>query len=381
MRHKKLDYFLLFLVVVLVVLGSSFLANLSAPVSLEKFETPNYFLIHQILRGLIPGIILGIIFFKISLSFLKKIAPILFLLNVIILTFVFLPKIGVQLGGANRWIDLRWIIFQPSEFLKITSVLYLATWLQGQNKGDSDISKKKYFSKKTKNTYNLTKTFIPFLVILGVISIILVLQPDVSTLGIIILISLIVYFAAGTPIWHGILMIVGGMGGLLTLIRLEQYRFSRFLVFLEPETDPLGIGFQMKQALIAIGSGGIFGRGWGMSSQKFGFLPQAMSDSTFAIFAEETGLIGSVLLVLVFVMFLWRGLRISKLANDKFSQLVALGITFWIVTQTFINISSITGILPLTGTPLPFISYGGSHLVAELIGIGILLNISKNCKT
>ena len=384
MKFKRSDYILLFVVITLIVLGNLFLATLSAPFSLKKFGTTNYFLFHQIRYGLIPGLILGIIFFKVSLSFLKKIAPILLLLNLIILTFVFLPKIGFQSGGASRWINLGITTFQPSEFLKISVVLYLAAWLKGK---DNSTLKRKYFSKRrkkdynVKKTYNIKKTLIPFLVFLGVISLIFIFQRDISTLGIIAFISLLIYFAAGTPIWHSILMILAGIGGLITLIRITPYRLSRLLVFLKPEFDPMGIGFQIKQALIAIGSGGIKGKGLGMSIQKLGFLPESMSDSIFAVFAEEAGFIGSLILVLLFLTFLWLGLRISRLANDKFCRLAALGITLWIVTQAFINISSMIGISPLTGIPLPFISYGGSHLAAELIGVGILLNISKHRKS
>ncbi|MFQ6049469.1 MAG: FtsW/RodA/SpoVE family cell cycle protein, partial [Candidatus Paceibacterales bacterium] len=156
------------------------------------------------------------------------------------------------------------------------------------------------------------------------------------------------------------------------------YRFARVSVFLNPETDPMGIGYHLKQALIAVGSGGVSGSGLGLSEQKFGFLPQSISDSIFAIFAEETGFIGSSILVLLFLIFFWRGFKIGKQRKDKFSQLAAFGITFWITLQAFVNISSMIGIFPLTGIPLSFISYGGSALISELVGVGILLNISKN---
>ena len=378
MKFKRSDYILLFVIITLIVLGILFLATLTGNSSLKKFGTTNYFLFHQILYGLIPGLILGIIFFKISLSFLKKIAPTLLLLNLIILTFVFLPIIGFQSGGASRWINLGIITFQPSEFLKITAILYLAVWLESR---DSPAPKRKRFSKKRKKAYNVKRTLIPFLIFLGIVSLIFIFQRDISTLGIVAFISLLIYFGAGTPIWHSIVMILAGTGGLITLIRITPYRFSRLIVFLKPEIDPMGIGFQIKQALIAIGSGGIKGKGLGMSIQKLGFLPESMSDSIFAVFAEEAGFIGSLILVLLFLTFLWLGLRISRLANDKFCRLAALGITLWIVTQAFINISSMIGISPLTGIPLPFISYGGSHLAAELIGVGILLNISKHRKS
>jgi len=163
----------------------------------------------------------------------------------------------------------------------------------------------------------------------------------------------------------------------LVLIKIAPYRFNRILVFLNPELDPMGIGYQIKHALIAIGSGGIFGSGLGLSLQKFGFLPHSISDSIFAIFAEETGFLGSLVLVLLYLVFFWRGLKIGKQTGDNFSKFCAFGTTFWITLQAFVNIGSMIGILPLTGIPLPFISYGGSALISELIGVGILFNISR----
>ena len=188
------------------------------------------------------------------------------------------------------------------------------------------------------------------------------------------------YFLASTPIYHTILIFLIGVGGLSLLIKTSTYRFHRFITFLHPEIDPMGIGYQIKQALIAVGSGGIFGQGLGANLEKRSFLPHPMSDSIFAILAEETGFLGSFIIILLFLIFAWRGFYIGRKSEDKFSQLTALGITFWIVIQAFINIGVMLGILPLTGIPLPFFSYGGSALIAELIGIGILLNISQYSK-
>jgi len=186
------------------------------------------------------------------------------------------------------------------------------------------------------------------------------------------------YFSARTPLWHTLLIIVGGLGGLLFMIRFEPYRLARWFTFIHPNADPLGKGLQQVQSLISLGSGGIFGKGLGMSTQKFGFLPQAMSDSIFAIIGEESGAIGCIALVALFILFFWLGLQIAKNSNDKFSKMTAIGIVFWITLQAFINISSVTGIFPLAGIPLPFFSYGGSHMIVEFIGVGLLLNISKN---
>ncbi|MDP2864090.1 MAG: putative lipid II flippase FtsW [bacterium] len=361
------DYILAGVIIILLILGILILSSVSATLSQERFGTTFYFLKHQIFFGLIPGIILFFLFFKIKLDFLKKWSPVLLLINLGLVGMVFLPKIGAGAGGAARWISVGIISFQPSEFLKLTFILYLATWLTSRAKKTISSKKPKVFS----------ETLIAFLIIIGVISSFLILQPHISTLGIIVLVAALMYFISNTPLWHSVLIFLVASGGLLALIKIAPYRTNRLLVFLNPLLDPMGKGYQMKQALITVGSGGIFGLGLGMSLQKFGFLPQSMSDTIFAIFAEETGFIGSLILIFLFLIFFWRGFKIGKSTQDKFFQLTALGISSWIALQGFINIGAMIGILPLTGVPLPFISYGGSHIIVELIGVGILLNISK----
>lgn len=365
---KKPDYILLGVIAILIVLGIVILASVSASFAFKKFGDTYYLLNHQILFGLIPGLILAFLAFRINLSLLKKWAPVLLLINLVLLVMVFMPLIGSKIEGASRWIVLGPFSFQPSELLKLTFILYLASWLTSRTEKISSIKNSKMFG----------QTLIAFLGAIIVISLLLALQPDISTLGVIVFIAFLMYFLANTPLWHAILIILMGTGGLISLIKLAPYRANRLLVFLNPDTDPMGIGYQAKQALIAVGSGGIAGVGLGMSIQKLGFLPQSVSDSVFAVFSEETGFIGGFVLILLFLIFLWRGFKIAKESQNKFFQLTALGITSWIVIQTFVNIGAMIGILPLTGIPLPFISYGGSALIVELIGIGILLNISKN---
>ena len=197
-------------------------------------------------------------------------------------------------------------------------------------------------------------------------------------MGIIVLVAVLMYFSVGTPFWHSVFMVVAGLSALVFLVKTAPYRFNRILAFFKPEIDPMGISYQIKQSLIAIGSGGIFGLGLAMSYQKFGFLPQSMSDSIFSIYAEETGFIGSLFLILLFLFFFWQGCRLFKKKSDEFSRLLTLGICSWISIQALVHIGSMIAVFPLTGIPLPFISYGGSHLLAEMIGVGILLNISKN---
>jgi cell division protein FtsW len=372
---KHLNYTLFFVVAFLIGFSFLFFACLSAPASLQRFGNTNYYLFHQLFFGLLPAIVLGFAAYKISLRWLKKWAPLLVLLNIAALFLVFLPKIGLKIGGASRWISIGGLTMQPSEFLKITAILYLSAWIASKL---SEAEALDWKSVTKKGYHNIIYILAPFLIFLGLISVALYLQRDASTLGIIAITLLVMYFSAKTPLWHTLLITIAGLSSLLLMVKFESYRLNRWLIFLNPNADPLGMGYQLRQSLISLGSGGVFGKGLGMSVQKFGFLPQAMSDSIFAIIGEETGAIGCIALITIFILFFWLGLQIAKNSNDRFSKMTAIGIVFWITLQAFINISSVAGIFPLAGIPLPFFSYGGSHLVVELIGVGLLLNISKN---
>ncbi|PIV44904.1 MAG: stage V sporulation protein E [Candidatus Nealsonbacteria bacterium CG02_land_8_20_14_3_00_37_10] len=377
--NQSFNYILLGVTGFLLALGIVILASVSAPYSQEKFGNTYYFLNHQIIYGLIPGLILGFLAFKISLSLIKKWVPFLLLGNLALLVMVFAPGIGLKIEGAARWISFGPISFQPSEFLKLTFILYLAAWLASRSQIKKNFSHLNAMKGK-EEIYLFDKTLVVFLIIFGLISLTLIFQPDIGTLGVIFFIAALMYFANNTPFLHSILIILLGAVGLFSLAKLAPYRANRLLVFFNPEIDPMGIGYQLKQSLIVIGSGGITGVGLGMGIQKFfpGFLPHSISDSIFVAFSEETGFAGGLFLISLFLIFLWRGFKITKEAKDRFCQLTALGITSWIVVQAFVSIGAMIGVLPLIGIPLPFISYGGSALIASLIGVGILLNISKN---
>jgi len=361
------DYPLIIIVAILIIFGVLILSSVSFIISQERFGTSFYYLNHQVLYGLIPGLILAYFSYKINLNLLKKWIPIFLLINLFFLILVFVPKFGLTSGGASRWVSLGPLSFQPSEFLKIIFILYLASWLESRTK----------LVKLSQPEKGFSQTLIAFLIILFFISLILIYQPDASTLGIILITATLMFFLAGTPLWHTLLIGLIGLGVLILVVKIAPYRANRIAVLFNPEADPMGIGYHLKNALIAVGSGGISGLGLGLSMQKFKFLPQSISDSIFAIFAEETGFIGSFILLLLCLIFFWRGFKIGKRSKDQFSRLTAFGITIWITLQTFFNIGSMIGILPLSGIPLPFISYGGSALISELIGVGILLNISK----
>ena len=371
---KHFNYLLLFLVIFLIGYSFLFLACLSAQSSLQRFGNTNYYLFHQLISGLLPGIILGFIAYKISLKKLKEWAPLLVLANIASLFLVFLPKIGSKAWGATRWINIGGMNIQPSEFLKITAILYLSAWIASKL-SETNASDWKTITKTGVN--NFLYIFVPFIVFLGVITFALIFQKDVSTLGIISITLLVLYFSAKTPLWHTLLIMISGSTILLFLVKFEPYRFDRWSIFLHPNLDPLGKGLQPLQSLISLGSGGVFGKGLGMSTEKF-FLPASMSDSIFAIIGEELGMIGCVVLIIAFILLFWQGIKISKNSSDRFSKIVATGVVFWITLQAFINMASVAGVFPLAGIPLPFFSYGGSHMAVELIGMGLLLNISKN---
>ena len=383
MKKNNLDYTILIVSGLLLILGILILTSVSTTISQERFGNPFYFLSRQLSLGLIPGLLLGFLAFKIKLNSLRKWSPFLLLINLFVLALVFFPGIGISSGGASRWVDFKLFAFQPAEFLKITFFIYLAAWLESRVKERGEKKERDNFRKRKKNDdfsqaseTNLSSLF-GFFVLLGIIGILLIFQPNISTLSVITTVGIIMYFASGTPLWHSFLIAIIIGGGFLTLIKTTAYRISRLQVFFNPNLDPLGQGYQIKQSLIAIGSGGLFGLGLGMSRQKFGFLPESTSDTIFAILTEEIGFAGGLTVIVLFLIFLWRGIKIGKESQDNFSRLLSLAISSWICLQAFIHIGSAIRALPLTGIPLPFISYGGSHLVAELIGVGLLLNISR----
>ena len=362
MKHQKnCDKILLVSVLLLSILGLIIISSASVVVSYNNFGYNHYYLFHQFLYGFLPGIILLFFLQKTDYRLFKKHALFFLIITLILLLIVFVPGLGFGLKGANRWIEIAGISFQPSEFIKLTFILYLAAWLEKNKKIAKDFS-------------NL---LIPFIAIVLIIAIPLIMQPDVSTLSIIVLTAVIMYFVSGTKISHIFALAAGGLAGLFLLVQIAPYRMNRFMVFMHPEIDPQGIGYQINQALLALGSGGILGLGFGRSRQKFNYLPEPIGDSIFAVTGEELGIIGLFILMTLFFIFALRGFKIASKAPDNFGKFVAVGITSWITFQALINMAAITSLIPLTGIPLPFISYGGSALITSLVGVGVLLNISR----
>ncbi|MBI5038077.1 MAG: putative lipid II flippase FtsW [Candidatus Kerfeldbacteria bacterium] len=361
--HKP-DYRIIAIVGVIVLYGLVMLASASSVLSFEKFGDSNYLLKHQLLYGVLIGTVGLIVMAKIDYHVWRKFAFPLMAVTVILLLGVLIPGIGFEYGGARRWIQLGPIIFQPSEMLKLAFILYLATLFEKNKEGIKEAG------------YGL----IPFIIIAGSVVFLIMLQPDMGTMVTIALIGFLIFYVAGAPLKHLAILVASAVSLFFVLIKLAPYRAARFTVFLNPALDPQGIGYHINQALLAIGSGGLFGLGLGHSRQKYLYLPEVTGDSIFAIVAEEMGLFMSVALILLFIWFMKRGLLIAKKAPDTFGKLVATGIVIWIVMQAFINIAAMVTLVPLTGIPLPFISYGSSALVTSLVAIGILINISKQTK-
>jgi len=300
----------------------------------------------------------------VPLARIRSLAPYLYVLTLLFTALVFVPGIGFNSGGATRWIDLGFITVQPAEFLKIGVILVLAWWL----------------APRTRQLASPSKGFFPVLAILAAPAALLLAQPNTSTTLLILITGTVMYFAAGAP-WRDFgILAIGIIVALGVLILVRPYVLERVTTFLNPSANSLGSGYQIQQSLIAVGSGGLFGRGFGQSVEKFNYLPEPDGDSIFAVFAEETGFIGAILLIALFVGFAARGIVIAGNARELFGGLAALGCACIIILQAFVNIGAMLGIIPLTGLPLPFVSNGGTALMAVLIMCGLILNVAAHRK-
>lgn len=356
-QKAQLDLTLLSTVGVLVVFGLVMVYDASAIAGLNDFKDSYYYIRQQII-----WVVLGfgsLIFFS-RFNFLnfKKLANLILLVSLLLLVAVFIPNLGVSGGGAHRWLKIGPITLQPAEIIKIAGVIFLAS----------------IFEKRIR--------IIPMLILLGVVTTITaVLQKDLGSTIVFVATSLILYFGSGGPIWHFFLILPVSVATFLGLVLTSSYRSKRLLAFLDPFSDPQGFSYHISQVLIALGSGGLFGLGLGHSRQKFEYIPEVATDSIFGIIGEELGFLGSVFLISLFVIIILRGLRISQNCPDRFGKILALGLTSWLGIQAAINLSSMVALLPLTGVPLPFVSYGGSASFVNLTAVGILLNISKTIES
>lgn len=310
--------------------------------------------------GLLIGFIGMFVAYKIPYKFWKKTSFILFVISIIVNLIVFIPGIGFEHGGAIRWINIKGYTLQPSEFLKFAYIIYLAAWLT-----------------KIRSRVGSIESVTPFLLITGIVATVLYFQKDADTTLIMASTGLIMFFAAGARIKHLIILLVIGAMCLGILVLSRPYILERIKDYLGGTLETAK-SYQVEQSLIAIGSGGMFGKGFGQSIQKFGYLPEPIGDSIFSIQAEEFGFFGSTILIILFLIFIFRSLKISSKTPDTFSRLVVVGIAILIVAESFMNMSAMLGIIPLSGLPLLFVSHGGTALAVVLFETGIILNISKS---
>lgn len=348
------DRWLLTATIVLAAIGILMVYDSSVAIAIRDFGDAYHFVRDQV-KWLALGFIAFTVLSYIPYTAWRRFAVPAIAGTMVLLLAVFIPGFGVHALGAHRWLNFGVFILQPAELAKLAVILYLSAWFASKEHG----------------------RFLAFLLLTGMMVGLIILEPDLGTAVTLLTTALAMYFVSGAPIVQFLLLIPVLAAGLVGLAVFEPYRMRRILTFLNPNEDPLGASYQIRQILLSLGSGGFFGLGLGKSRQKYAYLPEANTDSIFAIIGEETGLVGTVLVLLLFLFLIWRCFRVARRTQEPFGRLLALGVGSWIGIQTFVNIGSMVAILPLTGVPLPLISYGGSNLVITLGALGMIYNVSK----
>lgn len=361
MKTIKIDKTFLIISLLLIVLGFFIFSSAALGLLAKDGATYSGIVLNQVVLGIIFGMIALILTTRIDYKNWKKYSFYFFLFSLLLTVLVFIPGLGLEHGGAKRWIIIAGYSFQPAELLKIGFIMYLATWLSGVK------------DKVSTFRYGM----LPFIALSSVTGIILLLQPDTDTFFIILIAGACMFFVAGGKLRHLAVLATIGLVCVAFLAFTRPYVMGRIQTFFNPASNPQTSGYQIQQSLIAIGSGGLTGRGFGQSIQKFNFLPEPIGDSIFAVAGEEFGFIGSVILIFLFCFFAIRGLKIARKAPDTFSRLLVVGIVILIMSQCFLNIAAMLGVFPLSGLPLLFVSKGGSAMFVTLGLIGIVLNVSK----
>lgn len=365
MQTHKSDFYFVGSIGVLLVFGLLMLFSASSPESYTIFKSPYFLIKRQILLGVLPGLILFYIFSRLDFNLWQKAAKPFFIFGLLLLVLVLIPGFSGDFGTARSWFSIFGFSFQPSELMKLALVVFLSAWLSQLQKEDFD---------------DWQKSLLPFLVVLGIIGLLLMKQPDLGTFLVMFIISLAIYFVAGAKLIHLVGIFSASVVGFVSLIFMSSYRAHRILAFLNPNEDVLGIGYHINQALLAVGSGGFWGLGWGHSRQKFQYLPEVSADSIFAIIGEELGFLISVIFLGLLLFIFLRGIKIAEAAPNKFGRLFVVGVMAWFVGQSFLNIGAMVGLLPLTGLPLPLVSHGGSAMLIILAALGVMVNISQQTK-
>jgi len=360
--RSKPDYTLITLVAILLVFGVIMITSASGPLAVAKFHDSFFFAKRHLLNGILPGIVAFLITSRIDYFKWQKLSWLLYGATLLILALVFVPGLGQSFGKTQSWISIAGISVQTSELGKLGFTLALAGFLAKRG---------------ARTLASITQGLVPFLIFFGIVLALLIKQPDVGTATVYMAIAGVMYFVAGAPWIQFAGLGAAGLAGVYVLIKAAPYRAARLTVFLHPELDPQGVGYHVNQALLAIGSGGIFGLGLGQSRQKFQYLPEVAGDSIFAVIGEELGFFLSSLVIILIVAI---GLRILKIAReaDEYGRLVAIGIAAWFFFQSLANIGAMVTLLPLVGLPLPFVSFGGTAMVTNLAALGVLVNISRS---
>ncbi len=360
-KDKKVDRFFLVIIFILIFVGAAMFISASLGI-LARDKTIFYsVLFSQLVLGFGFGFLGMYLALKINYKFWRKYSFFIFLGSIILTAAVFIPSLGWSHLGAERWIKIGPLNFQPVEFLKFGFVIYFAAWLSWVKNKVQDFK----FG------------ILPLAIMLTIIAFVLFNQPDTKSFILIAITGFSMLFISGVSMKYITLLGIGFIFVLGTLVFFTPYLQKRIETFINPSQDSRGSSYQIQQSLIAIGSGGIFGRGYGQSIQKFSYLPEPQGDSIFAVLGEELGFVGSVGIIILYLLFILSGLRIANNSPDLFSRLLVSGIVIMIIAQAFLNIASITGVFPLTGVPLPFMSHGGTSLMIYLTAIGIVLQISK----
>jgi len=362
MSIRKIDRTFLLITTILLVFGLGIFISASLGLLVRDGTNFTWVLAKQIIIGVFGGLFALFIASRIRYTFWKRYAFIFFILSLLATALVFIPGLGLNFGGAKRWVDLGPISFQPAEFLKFGFVLYFSAWLATAGNKIKDL---KYGT-------------IPMMIMFAIIGALLLAQPNTGLFVVIVISGLAMFFIAGGRFSHFIIIALIMIMGVVVLSFARPYVKDRLITFIAPQqVDPLKEGYQIKQSLIAIGSGGFFGKGIGQSIQKFNYLPEPFGDSIFAVWSEESGFVGGFLLILLFFLFALIGFKISARAPDAFSRLFVLGVVILITSQSFLNIGAMLGVFPLSGVPILFVSQGGTALFFTLLEVGIILNISK----
>jgi cell division protein FtsW len=355
------DTILFAAVATLVAIGLVMIFSASSAQAYADHHDTAYYVKHQVMY-LLAGLLLAVIAYKLDYRKLRTVAPYLLIVSILSLIAVLIPHVGVAVNGARRWLGSGMISLQPSEFVKLGLVIYLAAAL----------------SMRMDRITSLVRGVFPLAALVFFMALLILVEPDMGTASLLIFTAFAMFFAAGARIEHLVMVAMVTLPPTVLMILASPYKRARIFAFINPWKDQQNTGFHIVQSLLALGSGGLLGVGLGESRAKFFYLPEQYTDFIFSVLGEELGLFGTVTVVVLFIVFAYRAIRIAVAAPDRFGFFLATGCTAMIVIQAFVNIGVVTSSWPVTGVPLPFISFGGSSLIVSLIGVALILNVGRH---